>query len=87
MAKTSTAASRSAASAVPVLMLTARDGEIDRVLGLELGADDYVTKPFGVKELMARAKRLIARCARRLTDSGSRKLHTRCAASPRRRRR
>ena len=41
---------------VPILMLTARDEEIDKILGLELGADDYVTKPFSVKELMARIK-------------------------------
>ena len=40
--------------AVPIIMLTARDGEIDRVLGLELGADDYVTKPFSPRELAAR---------------------------------
>jgi DNA-binding response OmpR family regulator len=38
----------------PILMLTARDGESDKVLGLESGADDYLTKPFGVRELMAR---------------------------------
>ena len=41
---------------VPILMLTARDGEIDKILGLELGADDYITKPFSVRELMARVK-------------------------------
>ena len=48
-------------SAVPVLMLTARDGEIDRVLGLELGADDYVTKPFSPRELVARVKAILRR--------------------------
>ena len=48
---------------VPVLMLTARKEEMDRVLGLELGADDYVTKPFGVRELMARVKALLRRAA------------------------
>ncbi len=46
---------------VPVIMLTARDGEIDRVLGLELGADDYVTKPFSPRELVARVKAILRR--------------------------
>ncbi|MCU0485060.1 MAG: response regulator transcription factor [Anaerolineales bacterium] len=41
---------------IPILMLTARDDEIDRVLGLEIGADDYITKPFSMRELMARVK-------------------------------
>src|SRR5579875_1202018 len=50
-----------AKSAVPVLMLTARDEEIDRVLGFELGADDYVTKPFSPRELTARVKAIIRR--------------------------
>jgi len=40
----------------PILMLTAREEEVDKVLGLELGADDYITKPFGVRELLARVK-------------------------------
>src|ERR1700687_4302343 len=48
-------------SVVPVLMLTARDGEIDRVLGLELGADDYVTKPFSPREVVARVKAILRR--------------------------
>lgn len=43
-------------SQTPIIMLTARAEEVDKVLGLELGADDYVTKPFGVRELMARVK-------------------------------
>lgn len=43
-------------SSVPVIMLTAKDSEIDKVLGLEMGADDYVTKPFSNRELMARVK-------------------------------
>jgi DNA-binding response OmpR family regulator len=51
------------ASDVPILMLTARDGEIDRVLGLELGADDYVTKPFAPRELVARVKAILRRTA------------------------
>ena len=41
---------------IPILMLTARDDEIDRVLGLEIGADDYITKPFSMRELLARVK-------------------------------
>jgi DNA-binding response OmpR family regulator len=48
-------------SVVPILMLTARSEEIDRVLGLEVGADDYVTKPFGVRELLARVRALLRR--------------------------
>ncbi len=43
-------------SDVPIIMLTAKDSEIDKVLGLELGADDYVTKPFSTRELLARVK-------------------------------
>ncbi len=46
---------------VPIIMLTARDGEIDRVLGLELGADDYVTKPFSPRELVARVRAILRR--------------------------
>ncbi|HTY38882.1 MAG TPA: response regulator transcription factor [Bacteroidota bacterium] len=45
----------------PIMMLTAKGEEIDKVLGLELGADDYVTKPFGVRELLARIKALLRR--------------------------
>ncbi len=48
-------------AAIPILMLTARAGEMDRVLGLELGADDYVTKPFSPRELVLRIKKLLAR--------------------------
>jgi DNA-binding response OmpR family regulator len=48
-------------SNVPILMLTARDDEIDRVLGLELGADDYLTKPFSMRELIARIKAMLRR--------------------------
>ncbi len=50
-------------SRVPILMLTARDGEADKVLGLELGADDYVTKPFSLAELDARIRSLLRRAA------------------------
>ena len=45
----------------PILMLTAKSEEVDRVLGLELGADEYMTKPFSVRELMARVKALLRR--------------------------
>ena len=48
-------------SNVPILMLTARDDEIDRVLGLELGADDYLTKPFSMREMLARVKAMLRR--------------------------
>jgi two-component system response regulator RegX3 len=48
-------------SSVPVIMLTARDSEIDKVVGLELGADDYVTKPFSSRELVARVRAVLRR--------------------------
>ncbi|MBU3749861.1 MAG: response regulator transcription factor [Mycobacterium sp.] len=50
-----------ARSGVPVIMLTARDSEIDKVLGLELGADDYVTKPYSARELIARIRAVLRR--------------------------
>lgn len=46
---------------IPIIMLTAREDEVDKVLGLELGADDYITKPFSVRELVARVKALLRR--------------------------
>ena len=52
-------------SSVPIIMLTAKDGEVDKVVGLELGADDYVTKPFSSRELLARVRAVL----RRLGDS------------------
>ncbi|KAK1185850.1 response regulator transcription factor [Streptomyces sp. NBS 14/10] len=58
-----------ARSSVPIIMITARDSEIDRVLGLELGADDYVSKPFGVRELVARI-RAVTRRARAVPFDG-----------------
>ena len=48
-------------SSVPVIMLTARDSEVDKVVGLEMGADDYVTKPFSPRELLARVKAVLRR--------------------------
>ena len=55
----------------PVLMLTARSGEIDRVLGLELGADDYLTKPFSIPELQARVKAILRRSDRQAATPAS----------------
>jgi two-component system response regulator RegX3 len=54
-------------SQVPIIMLTAKDSEIDKVVGLEIGADDYVTKPYSTRELLARMKAVL----RRNLDSGS----------------
>lgn len=48
-------------SSVPIIMLTARDTEVDKVVGLEIGADDYVTKPFSTRELLARVKAVLRR--------------------------
>ncbi|HEX2705352.1 MAG TPA: response regulator transcription factor [Candidatus Lustribacter sp.] len=50
-------------SAVPIIMLTAKDSEIDKVVGLEIGADDYVTKPYSSRELLARIKAVLRRLA------------------------
>lgn len=55
---------------VPIIMLTARAEETDRVVGLELGADDYVTKPFSMRELMARVKSVLRRSAPQETATG-----------------
>ena len=52
-----------AASTVPIIMLTARDDELDKVLGLELGADDYITKPFSIREFRSRVRALLRRAA------------------------
>jgi DNA-binding response OmpR family regulator len=54
-------ASRAAGIKTPIILLTARGEEIDKVLGLELGADDYITKPFSVRELLARVKAILRR--------------------------
>jgi two-component system catabolic regulation response regulator CreB len=58
-------------SQLPVIFLTARDGEIDRVLGLELGADDYVTKPFSPRELVARVRARLRRGGGALDAAGA----------------
>ncbi len=55
----------------PILMLTARDDEIDRVIGLEMGADDYLTKPFSMREFMARVKALLRRVRLDRAEAGS----------------
>src|SRR5438105_4357885 len=52
-----------AASSVPIIMLTARDDEFDKVLGLELGADDYITKPFSIREFRSRVRAVLRRAA------------------------
>ena len=52
-----------AVSSVPIIMLTARDDELDKVLGLELGADDYITKPFSIREFRSRVRALLRRAA------------------------
>jgi DNA-binding response OmpR family regulator len=59
----------SALSSIPIIFLTARAGENDRVLGLELGADDYITKPFATRELVARVKAVLRRFERPTTPS------------------
>ena len=58
-------------SNVPVIMITARGEEIDRVIGLELGADDYVTKPFSMRELMARIKAVLRRAQNENTETST----------------
>jgi DNA-binding response OmpR family regulator len=58
-----------ATSAVPIIMLTARDDELDKVLGLELGADDYITKPFSIREFRSRVRALLRRAAASRRDS------------------
>ena len=58
-------------SSVPIIMLTARGGEMDRVVGLELGADDYVTKPFSMRELLARIRNTLRRSASAAAGGGA----------------
>ena len=60
-------------SMIPIIMLTARDAEVDKVLGLELGADDYVTKPFSTRELLARVKANLRRQSAVLEDADTSK--------------
>ncbi|HLJ68812.1 MAG TPA: response regulator transcription factor [Chloroflexota bacterium] len=60
-----------ASSRVPIIMLTAKDEEVDRVLGLELGADDYVVKPFSLRELLARIRATLRRVDMQLDGQGA----------------
>jgi len=65
-------AARSAGITTPIILLTARGEEMDKVLGLEFGADDYITKPFGLRELLARVKALLRRSQSTVTkDDGA----------------
>jgi DNA-binding response OmpR family regulator len=57
-------------SAVPIIMLTARDDELDKVVGLELGADDYITKPFSIREFRSRVRALLRRASLNASDGG-----------------
>jgi DNA-binding response OmpR family regulator len=64
-----------ARSAVPIIMLTARDDELDKVIGLELGADDYMTKPFSIREFRSRVRALLRRArAPRTADAGDERI-------------
>jgi two-component system alkaline phosphatase synthesis response regulator PhoP len=63
-----------AESDLPILMLTARDDDVDKIVGLELGADDYMTKPFNPRELVARVKAILRRVAPRQPRPGERPL-------------
>jgi DNA-binding response OmpR family regulator len=58
-----------ASSSVPIIMLTARDDELDKVIGLELGADDYITKPFSIREFRSRVRALLRRAKAPSVDS------------------
>ena len=72
-----------ARSDVPILMLTARDEEADRVAGLEVGADDYVTKPFSPRELAARVKAVLRRAEPAPSRPGGSSSATSCSTATR----
>ncbi len=61
---------------MPIIMLTARESEIDRVVGLELGADDYIVKPFSVRELMVRVKNVLRRTSVRASEEAAQVVRT-----------
>ena len=65
-----------AESSVPIIMLTARDDELDKVLGLELGADDYITKPFSIREFRSRVRALLRRAGTARTDEQDERIET-----------
>lgn len=65
-----------ATSSVPIIMLTAKDSEVDKVVGLELGADDYVTKPYSSRELVARIKAVLRRASAEESDLSGSNIHT-----------
>lgn len=66
---------RGASESVPIIFLTSRDDEVDRILGLELGADDYLGKPFSMRELVARVRVLFRRLARRANTAREDETH------------
>jgi two-component system phosphate regulon response regulator PhoB len=61
---------------IPIIIVTAKDDEVDKVVGFELGADDYVTKPFSVRELMLRIKAILKRNSKDITQNTSSKIQT-----------
>ncbi len=61
---------------IPIIIVTAKDDEVDKVVGFELGADDYVTKPFSVRELMLRIKAILKRNSKVMTQNTSSKIET-----------
>ena len=68
--------SSNAYSEIPIIIVTAKDDEVDKVVGFELGADDYVTKPFSVRELMLRIKAILKRNSKDMTQNTSSKIET-----------
>src|SRR6185503_4819206 len=67
-----------AKSSIPIIMLTAKGDEVDRVIGLEMGADDYLPKPFGSRELIARIKAVLRRTQETLATTRSESRAKRC---------